>query len=189
MTELSAVPTQTPISRLPEMASRPMAERYEMGRAQRQKTPRAAHAEWDAPPRRDMLALLEASNQGRTESLIPIRHGRMLASPFAFYRGAPAVMAYDLAQTPNSGIVVQLCGDCHISNFGTYASPERELVFDLNDFDETLPGPFEWDVKRTAASIVVAARNTGLSGNDAKTAVRMALQLYREKIHEIAAAS
>lgn len=90
----------------------------------------------------------------------------MLVSPFTFYRGAPAVMAYDLAHTPSSGIIVQLCGDCHISNFGMFASPERDLVFDLNDFDETLPGPFEWDVKRTAASIVVAARNAGLSGKD-----------------------
>lgn len=152
-------------------------------------TPRAAHAEWQAPPPRDMLALLAASNQGRTEALIPIRHGRMLASPFTFYRGAPAVMAYDLAHTPSSGIRVQLCGDCHISNFGMFASPERELVFDLNDFDETLPGPFEWDVKRTAASIVVAARNAGLSGKDARAAVRMALQIYREKTNAFAAAS
>jgi uncharacterized protein (DUF2252 family) len=133
-----------------------------------------------------MISLLDASNRGRTESLVPIRHGRMLASPFAFYRGAPAVMAFDLANTPSSGIIVQLCGDCHISNFGIYASPERELVFDLNDFDETLPGPFEWDVKRTAASIVVAARHAGLSDDDAKAAVRMALRLYREKMHEFA---
>ena len=112
----------------------------------------------------------------------------MLASPFAFYRGAPAVMAHDLAHTPSSGIVVQLCGDCHISNFGMFASPERDLVFDLNDFDETLPGPFEWDVKRTAASIVVAARNARLSGKDAKAAVRTALRLYRKSIHAFAAA-
>jgi uncharacterized protein (DUF2252 family) len=177
------------VSRLPETEKLSPAERLAKGRAQRQKTPRSAHAEWKAPPQRDMLALLEASNQGRTESLIPIRHGRMLASPFAFYRGAPAVMAYDLARTPSSGIIVQLCGDCHISNFGMYASPERALVFDLNDFDETLPGPFEWDVKRTAASIVVAARNARLSGNEAKAAVRMALRLYREKINEFATAS
>jgi uncharacterized protein (DUF2252 family) len=177
------------ISRLPEIEKVPPAERYDKGRAQRRVTPRAAHAEWKAPPERDMLALLEASNQGRTETLVPIRHGRMLLSPFTFYRGAPAVMAYDLAHTPSSGIIVQLCGDCHISNFGMFASPERELVFDLNDFDETLPGPFEWDVKRTAASIVVAARNAGLSGKDARTAVRMALQLYREKITAFVAAT
>jgi uncharacterized protein (DUF2252 family) len=105
----------------------------------------------------------------------------MAASPFAFYRGAPAVMAYDLAQTPSSGIVAQLCGDCHISNFGLFGSPERNLVFDLNDFDETLPGPFEWDVKRTAASIVVAARNARLADKDARTAVAVAMQVYRTK--------
>ena len=133
-----------------------------------------------------MLALLGASNQGRVANLVPIRHARMLVSPFTFYRGAPAVMTYDLAQTPSSGITVQLCGDCHISNFGMFASPERALVFDLNDFDETLPGPFEWDVKRTAASIVVAARNAQLSTSDAKAAVAMALRIYREKMHEFA---
>jgi uncharacterized protein (DUF2252 family) len=121
--------------------------------------------------------------------LVPIRHERMLASPFAFYRGAPAVMAYDLAHTPSSGIVAQLCGDCHISNFGLFGSPERNLVFDLNDFDETLPGPFEWDVKRTAASIVVAARNAQLSGKDARAAVALAAQVYRTKMAEFAHAS
>jgi uncharacterized protein (DUF2252 family) len=157
-----------------------------MGRSQRQATPRSAHAQWNPPSERDALALLAASNQGRVEGLAPIRHGRMLVSPFTFYRGAPAVMAYDLAHTPSSGIVVQLCGDCHISNFGMFASPERDLVFDLNDFDETLPGPFEWDVKRTAASIVVAARNAGLGGKDAKAAVRSALRSYRERIHAFA---
>ena len=174
------------ISRLPEVQRGTPEERYELGRAQRQATPRAAHAEWQPSPQRDMLALLEASNQGRIPELVPIRHSRMLASPFTFYRGAPAVMAYDLAQTPSSDLIVQLCGDCHISNFGTFASPERELVFDLNDFDETLPGPFEWDVKRTAASIVVAARNAALSAKDARAAVRAALQWYRQKMNEFA---
>ena len=133
-----------------------------------------------------MLALIKASNEGRVEGLVPIRHGRMLASPFTFYRGAPAVMAYDLAHTPSSGIHVQLCGDCHISNFGMFASPERALVFDLNDFDETFPGPFEWDVKRIAASIVVAARNAGLTKKDAKKAVQMTMRVYRMKINEFA---
>jgi uncharacterized protein (DUF2252 family) len=175
-----------PFSRLPAASLLPWEERYDAGRSRREATPRPAHAEWNPPEERDMLALLEASNEGRVESLVPIRHGRMLASPFTFYRGAPAVMAYDLAQTPSSGINVQLCGDCHISNFGMFASPERALVFDLNDFDETLPGPFEWDVKRTAASIVVAARNAGLTKKDAKKAVVMALRIYREKINEFA---
>jgi uncharacterized protein (DUF2252 family) len=133
-----------------------------------------------------MLGLLAASNVGRVEGLVPVRHSRMLVSPFTFYRGAPAVMAYDLAHMPSSGITVQLCGDCHISNFGMFASPERALVFDLNDFDETLPGPFEWDVKRTAASIVVAARNAQIDEDDARAAVRLALRVYREQMHEFA---
>jgi len=175
------------ISRLSEIQRLTPEERYELGRAQREVTPRSAHAAWEPSPQRDMLALLEASNQGRIPALIPIRHGRMLTSPFTFYRGAPAVMSYDLAQTPSSGLIVQLCGDCHISNFGMFASPERELVFDLNDFDETLPGPFEWDVKRTAASIVVAARNAGLMDKQARAAVRAALQLYRQKMNVFAA--
>ena len=179
-------PDTDPISRLPDPILQPLAERYQLGRDQRQITPRSAHAVWEPPATRDALALLQASNQGRVEGLVPMRHGRMLVSPFTFYRGAPAVMAYDLAHTPSSGIVVQLCGDCHISNFGMFASPERDLVFDLNDFDETLPGPFEWDVKRTAASIVVAARNAGLSGKDSRTAVRTAVQVYRVTMHAFA---
>lgn len=189
MAKKNTPPDNVSVSRLPVASLLPWEERYELGRSQRGTTPRSAHAEWNPPGERDMLALLEASNQGRVESLVPVRHGRMLASPFTFYRGAPAVMAYDLAQTPSSGINVQLCGDCHISNFGMFASPERALVFDLNDFDETLPGPFEWDVKRTVASIVVAAQNAGLTRKDAKQAVRMALRIYRAKIHEFASRS
>ncbi len=174
------------VSRLPAPSGNSVEQRYEQGRARRRTTRRSAHAEWSPPPGRDMLALLAASNEGRVEELVPIRHSRMLASPFTFYRGAPAVMAYDLAHTPSSGITVQLCGDCHISNFGMFASPERALVFDLNDFDETLPGPFEWDVKRTAASIVVAARNAKIDEDDAQEAVALALRVYREKMHEFA---
>jgi uncharacterized protein (DUF2252 family) len=175
------------VSCLPSVNGLTMDARVEKGRSRRATTPRSAHAEWKPPRGRDMLALIQASNQGRTEALVPIRHGRMLLSPFTFYRGAPAVMAYDLAHTPNSGIVAQLCGDCHISNFGMYASPERDLVFDLNDFDETLPGPFEWDVKRTVASIVVAARNAGLADKEARAAVAEAMRNYRKKIRELAA--
>lgn len=178
-----------PVSRLPEANHTPVAERYEMGQTYRRTTPRAAHAEWNPPLERDPLALLAASNVGRTPALVPMRHARMAASSFAFYRGAPAVMAYDLAHTPSSGIVAQLCGDCHISNFGLFGSPERNLVFDLNDFDETLPGPFEWDVKRTAASIVVAARNAGLADKHARIAVTLAMQVYRTKLAEFAPAS
>lgn len=189
MTVGSAQPEPAVVSRLPDASSLCPAERLELGREQRQTTPRAAHAEWAPSPQRDMLALLEVSNQGRTEALLPMRYGRMLASPFAFYRGAPALMAYDLAQTPNSGLNVQLCGDCHISNFGMFASPERSLVFDLNDFDETLPGPFEWDLKRIAASIVVAARFAKLSSKDAKTAVRTVVSFYRQRMSRFAEAS
>ena len=179
------VPIQQ-VSRLPAPSGDSVEQRYEQGRERRKTTRRSAHAEWAPPQGRDMLGLLTASNEGRVAELVPIRHSRMLASPFTFYRGAPAVMAYDLAHTPSSGIVAQLCGDCHISNFGMFASPERALVFDLNDFDETLPGPFEWDVKRTAASVVVAARNAKIDEDDAQEAVALALRIYREKMHEFA---
>ncbi|MFO7683760.1 MAG: DUF2252 domain-containing protein [Chloroflexota bacterium] len=178
--------TDERVSRLPVVAGFSVAERYEMGQSQQTAVPLAAHAEWNPPQERDMVGLIEASNNGRVPSLVPIRHERMRATPFTFYRGAPAVMSYDLAQTPASNINAQLCGDCHISNFGMYASPERHLVFDLNDFDETLPGPFEWDVKRAVASIVIAAQNANLSEKDARKAVLELLRIYREKINELA---
>ena len=140
------------------------AARSEMGKALRAQAPRATHAAWKpAPDRRDPIDVLEASSLGRVPELIPIRYGRMLASPFAFLRGSAAVMAGDLAATPASGIFVQACGDCHLSNFGLFATPERNLVFDLNDFDETLPAPWEWDIKRLAASFVVAGRENGIT--------------------------
>jgi uncharacterized protein (DUF2252 family) len=174
------------VSQLPPVLNLSWKERYEIGRSIREINPRSAHAEWSPPQDRDMLSLIRASNEGRVETLVPIRHGRMMVSPFTFYRGAPALMAYDLVHTPSSGIYVQLCGDCHISNFGMFASPERALVFDLNDFDETLPGPFEWDVKRIVASIVVAAQNAGLTKKDAKKAVQMAVRIYRMQINDYA---
>lgn len=180
---------ESEVATLPEAVRLSVAERYEIGRNQRKEIPRSAHAEFAPPPERDVLALIAASNVGRVERLVPIRHGRMSATAFTFYRGAPAVMADDLSHTPSSGLVAQLCGDCHISNFGLYASPERSLVFDLNDFDETLPGPFEWDVKRVVASIVVAARNAGLKAKGAEAAVQTATRVYREKMHELAARS
>src|SRR5262249_10494744 len=134
------------------------AERYDRGRAIRQQLPRRAHAGWTAPAtRRDPIDVLEAQAADRLPDLVGIRYGRMLASSFAFYRGSAAIMAMDLGGLPSTGLTVQLCGDAHLANFGLYASPERALVFDINDFDETLPGPFEWDVKRLAASFVVAA--------------------------------
>lgn len=171
---------------LPEATHLTVAQRYELGRTQRQEVPRSAHAYADTTPERDLLGLIEASNSGRVASLIPVRYGRMATSAFTFFRGTPAVMAADLSRTPTTTLTTQLSGDCHISNFGLFASPERRLVFDLNDFDETLPGPFEWDVKRMAASIVVAARDAGLTDKAAQKAVQMAVRVYREKMHDFA---
>ena len=129
------------------------------------------HGEWaPAADRPDPVALLEEQNATREPDLVPVRHGRMMVSPFTFYRGAAKIMAADLEDTPTAGLNVQLCGDAHLSNFGVFASPERTLLFDLNDFDETLPGPFEYDVKRMAASFTIAARNNGFSKADARAA-------------------
>ena len=139
---------------------RPRAERLAAGRKLRERLPRSSHASWTPPARRrDPMDILEESNQGRVPELVPIRYGRMLRSPFTFLRGSAALMAYDLATTPSTGLRVQACGDCHLLNFGLFATPERNLVFDLNDFDETLPAPWEWDVKRLAVSF--AGTNTG----------------------------
>ena len=138
------------------------AERAARGKAARAEVPRSSHAEWEpAPGRRDPVDVLEEQAQTRVPELVPIRYGRMLVSPFTFYRGAAALMAADLAGTPRTGLHVQLCGDAHLSNFGVFAAPDRRLVFGVNDFDETLPGPFEWDVKRLVASFAVAGRDRG----------------------------
>src|SRR4029453_19007568 len=137
-------------------ASLDYQQRHERGRAARRLVPRGSHAEWaPAPDRPDPVDLLEAQARDRIPDLVPIRYGRMMASPFAFLRGSAIVIANDLAAPPNSGIHAQLCGDAHLLNFGAYASPERALLFDLNDFDETLPGPWEWDIKRLPARFVV----------------------------------
>ncbi|MGE5636824.1 MAG: DUF2252 domain-containing protein [Nocardioidaceae bacterium] len=158
----------------------PAAEQRATGRERRRDVPRSAHAGWSPPAGRpDPLATIEAEDAGRVPDLVPIRHARMATSPFAFLRGSAAVMAADLATTPSSGIVVQSCGDCHLSNFGVFATPERRLIFDINDFDETLPAPFEWDVKRLAASFVVAARSLGATGEDALRPALRATASYR----------
>src|SRR6266567_2568760 len=158
------------------------AERSAAGKALRSKTPRSSHAAWSPDPERpDPISLLEEANKTRVEPLVPIRFGRMSLSPFAFYRGSADLMAHDLATTPISGIKAQLCGDAHLSNFGVYASPERRQVFDLNDFDETLPGPWEWDVKRLAASVVLAGRQNGYSPRDSKQAVLRCMQRKSER--------
>jgi uncharacterized protein (DUF2252 family) len=162
-------------------------ERLELGRAARDRAPRSSHAEWVTDSRRaDPIALLEEQASGRVPELVPIRYGRMAATPFAFFRGSAYVMASDLADTPTSGLRAQLCGDAHLSNFGAFASPERNLVFDLNDFDETLPGPWEWDVKRLMASIAVAGRDSGFSRNQRQAAVRAAVARYRTTMLELA---
>jgi uncharacterized protein (DUF2252 family) len=163
------------------------SERRAMGKALRDRAPLAAHGPWKpAPNRPDPIAVLEESNQGRVPELVPIRYGRMLANPFAFLRGSAALMAADLAPTPTSGIRVQACGDCHLANFGLFATPERNLVFDLNDFDETLPAPWEWDVKRLAASFVVAGRASRLSDGSSEAAVRALAQSYRAHLRDYA---
>jgi uncharacterized protein (DUF2252 family) len=162
-------------------------ERAAQGRAARSNAPRSSHADWDGgSDRRDPLALLEEQARSRVPELVPIRYGRMSASPFAFFRGGAYVMAADLASTPQSGSRVQLCGDAHLSNFGGFASPERNLVFDLNDFDETLPGPWEWDVKRLAASIAVAGRERGLKAKQRRRMVRDAVGRYRTAMRRFA---
>jgi uncharacterized protein (DUF2252 family) len=162
-------------------------ERRAQGRALRAKTPRSSHADWSpASDRPDPISLLEESNKTRVASLVPIRYGRMSLSPFAFLRGSAAIMACDLAKTPTSGISAQICGDAHLLNFGTYATPERRQVFDVNDFDETLIGPWEWDIKRLAASIVVAGRHNGFSAQANKQAAAQCIQAYRTHINELA---
>jgi len=151
------------------------------------RTPLSAHAKWrPAADRQDPVALLQEQNATREPDLVPVRHGRMMVSPFTFYRGAAKIMAADLAETPTAGLDVQLCGDAHLSNFGAFASPERHLLFDLNDFDETLPGPFEYDVKRLAASFEIAARNNGFSPSDAKVATLASVTAYREAMASFA---
>jgi uncharacterized protein (DUF2252 family) len=161
----------------------PVAERRARGSALRAQIPRGSHAGWIPPADRpDPIALLESEALNRVPELVPIRYGRMLASPFAFLRGAAILMAADLATTPSTGIVVQLCGDAHLANFGLYASPERRLLFDANDFDQTLPGPWEWDVKRLAASIMVAGRTDGIGEAAARDAVHEAVHSYRARM-------
>ena len=163
-------------------------ERVARGRAAREHTPRESHAGWvPAAGRRDPVALLEEQNVTREADLVPVRHGRMMVSPFTFYRGAAKIMAADLADTPNAGLDSQLCGDAHLSNFGLFASPERTLLFGLNDFDETLPGPFEYDVKRMAASFTIAARHNGYTAADTTAATLASVSSYRETMAEFAA--
>ena len=156
---------------------------YMEGKAHRDSCARLSHAKWKPPADRvDPVEILEASNQGRLPELIPVRYGRMIPSPFVFYRGAAAIMAADLAQTPNTGIRVQSCGDAHLMNFGAFATPERRIVFDINDFDETLPAPWEWDVKRLATSFLIASRSNGFNESAARKTVLRCVRSYREQM-------
>jgi uncharacterized protein (DUF2252 family) len=156
-------------------------DRRARGKEARSRTPPSSHAGWaPATDRPDPVGLLQEQNRTREPDLVPVRHGRMLVSPFTFYRGAAKIMAADLAGTPTAGLHAQLCGDAHLSNFGLFASPERELLFGLNDFDETLPGPFEYDVKRLAASFTIAGRNNGFGRMDARAVTLASVAAYRE---------
>ncbi len=166
---------------------RTTAERVQRGKEARSEVPRASQAEF-APPsdRSDPVALLEQQARTRVPELVPIRYGRMLVSPFTFYRGAAKIMAMDLARTPRSGLTVQCCGDAHLSNFGVFASPERRLVFDINDFDETLPGPWEWDVKRLSTSMLIAARDRNFTAKEQDRIVLSTTEQYRKAVREFA---
>lgn len=160
-------------------------DRIAAGKALREKIPRAQLGRWDHHARRaDPIGLLRQSDVGRMKDLVPIRYGRMLQSPFAFYRGSANVMAADLARPANTGLRVQACGDCHLLNFGGFATPERTIIFDINDFDETLPAPWEWDVKRLVASIVLAARSNGLSDAQGRDCAINCARMYREHMHK-----
>ena len=173
-----------------DRATLKLGESAERGRAARLEAPRSAHGDWvPAPDRPDPVAVLQAQAAARLQELVPIRYGRMLVSPFTFYRGAAAVMAADLATTPDSGIVVQACGDAHISNFGGFAAPDRRLIFGPNDFDETLPGPWEWDVKRMAASVEIAGRDVGLPADRRRQLVTACVREYREAMRGFARVS
>jgi uncharacterized protein (DUF2252 family) len=165
-----------------------VAERVARGKAARAEVPRSSHAVFDPPATRaDPVELLERQAKTRVPELVPIRYGRMLVSPFTFYRGAALIMAGDLAATPRSGLAVQCCGDAHLSNFGVFASPERSLVFDINDFDETLPGPWEWDVKRLAVSMLIAARDNDFPAKDQDRVVLDTVAQYRTAMASFAA--
>ena len=162
-------------------------QRVARGRAARQTTPRSEHGRWHpAPDRPDPVALLEQQAATRVPDLVPIRYGRMLVSPFTFYRGTAAIMAADLASTPVTGITTQLCGDAHLSNFGLFGTPERRMIFDINDFDETLPGPWEWDVKRLAASFEVMGRDRGFTQDQRAAIVAAGVREYRERMRRAA---
>ena len=179
--------TATPLPEIRQRRKETPAERLARGKAARKRAPRSAHSAWaPAPDRPDPVALLEEQAAERAPDLVPIRYGRMLTSPAAFYRGGALLMASDLAGSPDSGLRAQICGDAHLMNFGLFESPQRRLVFDINDFDETLPGPWEWDVKRLAASFEVAGQDRGFPASDRRRIALAAVRKYRETMLEMA---
>jgi uncharacterized protein (DUF2252 family) len=180
----------SPVTHLP-IGDHPSPEdRIARGKTARTMAPRSSHAEWDTPAhRRNPVDLIEEQAITRLQELVPVRHGRMVVSPFTYYRGAALPMTADLATTPTSGLNVQLCGDAHLCNFGVFGSPERHLSFDVNDFDETAPGPWEWDVKRLAASLEVAGRDGNYSSKERRRVVRASVRTYRETMRELAQTS
>jgi uncharacterized protein (DUF2252 family) len=181
MTDADAQPEARPSSMTP-------ADRKAAGKRLRDRVPRAAHAGWRAHAgRADPIGILRAADETRQKDLVPLRYGRMLQSPFTFYRGSASVMAADLAETPATGIRVQVCGDAHLMNFGGFATPERRVIVDINDLDETLPAPWEWDVKRLVASFVLAARSNGLSDTNGRDAAVACARSYRQKMRDFAA--
>jgi hypothetical protein len=186
-TSVSSRESAAPFASAWRRAHLTVQERKARGLAARKDAPRSSQGRWEpAPDRPDPVALLEAQGTTRVPELVPVRYGRMLVSPFTFYRGAAAIMAADLAGTPVSGITVQLCGDAHLSNFGVFGTPERQLIFDINDFDETLPGPWEWDVKRMAASFEIMGRFRGFSPGDRRVIVAAGVREYRERMRRAA---
>ena len=190
MVKTSKKPTATitPIRPLAANLPRAADEHRAAGKKLRETVPREAHATWQMPLRRaEPIAILRAADVTRVPELVPLRYGRMLASPFTFYRGSAGVMASDLAATPATGIQVQACGDAHLMNFGVFATPERRIIFDINDLDETLPAPWEWDIKRLVASFVLAARSSGLSDSNGRNAAFTCAQSYRRHMREFAA--
>src|ERR1700730_11003607 len=187
MTNRQVEKAPNPRAREPAVAALSPGQRAAAGKGGRGAGPRSAHAVFEPPASRpDPISLLEEQAVRRVPELVPIRYGRMLVSPFAFYRGAALVMASDLAGTPRSGLTVQACGDAHLSNFGVFASPERSLVFDVNDFDETLPGPWEWDVKRLVASVAIVAQENGFGREEGAGVVRTCAQAYRDRMRALA---
>ena len=185
-TQQARVPAARKPARAETAEQLTQADRVAMGKDARTTAPLESHAEFTPGRSRDPVGLLLEQAKSRVPELVPIRHGRMLVSPFTYYRGAALPMAADLATTPTSGLRVQLCGDAHLSNFGAFASPSRRLVFDVNDFDETLPGPFEWDVKRLAASFAVAGRDNGFNSKDRRQIALTATESYRTAMRAFA---